>query len=65
MKKIKKLNVFSDGSCYFDYSTATSIKISHVDFQKNDYKNFIFYTKKKVTDLESSYSKNYKKKFFL
>ena len=48
MKKIKKLIVLSDGSCYFDYTTITSIKFSHVSFYKNDYKNFVFYTKKKI-----------------
>ena len=64
MKKIKKIFVLSDGSCYYDYSVTTSIKFSNVEFYKNDLKNSILYHDKISKVVISKSSKEYKKKFF-
>ena len=64
MKKIKKIFVFSDGSCYSDYSIVTSIKFSNTDFNTLDYKNSSLYNDKVAKNVISKYSKEYKKKFF-
>lgn len=64
MKKIKKIFVFSDGSCYIDYNVITSIKLNNVNFKKTDYKNSNLYDKKTKKSFISKHSKSYKKKFF-
>ena len=64
MKKIKKIFVLSDGSCFFDYSVITSIKFSNVNFQKNDYKNSKLYNDDKINKNLSSHTKHYIKKYF-
>ena len=64
MKKVKKIFVFSDGSCYIDYNIITSIKLKNVVFKKNDYKNSSLYNKNLNLQFVSKHSKQYKKKFF-
>lgn len=64
MKKMKKIIVFSDGSCYVDFNVITTIKLSNVNFKKIDYKNSSLYDKKIKKNYISKHSKDYKKKFF-
>ena len=65
MKRVKKIIVFSDGSCYVDFNLLSTIKLSNVMFKKIDYKNSSLYDKKIKKNYISKHSKNYKKKFFL
>lgn len=64
MKRIKKMIVFSDGSCYVDFNIISTIKLSNVTFKKIDYKNSTLYDKRIKKNYISKYSKDYKKKFF-
>jgi hypothetical protein len=64
MKKVKKIIVFSDGSCYVDLHVISTIKLNNVIFKKIDYKNSSLYDKKQKKNYISKYSKKYKKKFF-
>ena len=64
MKKVKKIIVFSDGSCYVNYTIITTVKLNNVNFKKIDYNNSILYDQKVKKNYTSKHSKNYKKKFF-
>ena len=64
MKKIKNFYVLSDGSCYFEYNTITSIKYGFITFQKKDYKNSNYYNNTIIKNIHSKHLKKYKNKFF-
>ena len=64
MKKIKRVTVFSDGSCYLHYGIVTSVKLNNIIFKKIDYKNSNLYNKKNTKNFFLKNSKKYKKLFF-
>ena len=63
MKIFKTINVCSDGSLYFCYTSGLLSNFKPVIFQKQDDKNFNFNQKTKKASIESKHSSYYKKKY--
>lgn len=59
--KLKNINVFSNGSVFFSYTTSNSIKILH--FLEKDNKNYSFNIKNTNKQSTSETFSNYKNRY--
>ena len=59
--KLKNINVFSNGSVFFSYTTSNSIKILH--FLEKDNKNYSFNIKNTNKQPTSETFSNYKNRY--
>ena len=59
--KLKNINVLSNGSVFFSYTTSNSIKILH--FLEKDNKNFSFNIKNTNVQSTTETFSNYKNKY--